>query len=257
MRRRWVRVCFGREFPLDDLLILWDGVFAEGQDLHAIAYTCVAMLMFVRNKLTAGDYIDCMKLLQDFPPMGDVRMLLDIARRLRDPEGAPTTTYSAPAEGLKKQQQPRRPAGAGGGKAGRGTGRPLGEGRAGGAAQAGPAPAAKPAAATPSARPRAQHPGAEVAVAAGAGSGGAAARPRQGLAPGAAPSESARLRVRMKSAGCQLSAILAELEAAAPAGGSVGSGGGRVLRAEQLARLKEIKTQLLDGDETDDEEPVE
>ena len=42
-----------------------------------------------------------------------------------------------------------------------------------------------------------------------------------------------------------------------PAGGSVGSGGGRVLRAEQLARLKEIKTQLLDGDETDDEEPVE
>ena len=61
----------------------------------------------------------------------------------------------------------------------------------------------------------------------------------------------------MKSAGCQLSAILAELEAAAPAGGSVGSGGGRVLRAEQLARLKEIKTQLLDGDETDDEEPVE
>ena len=48
-------------------------------------------------------------------------------------------------------------------------------------------------------------------VAAGAGSGGAAARPRQGLAPGAAPSESARLRVRMKSAGCQLSAILAEI----------------------------------------------
>ena len=114
---RWVRVCFGREFRLSDVLLLWDGIFAysEGQDgrlttsqgwhagqadtetggieLPLIPYVCVAMLMFMRTSLIDHDEITCMRRLQVFPEMADNRLLLDIARRLRDGAGVPT--YSA------------------------------------------------------------------------------------------------------------------------------------------------------------------
>ena len=121
---RWVRVCFGREFQLSEVLLLWDGIFAysEGQDgrlattqrcpvgqpvmdratetgtgariaLPLIPYICVAMLMFMRTSLIDHDEITCMRRLQVFPEMADNRLLLDIARRLRD--GASAPTYSA------------------------------------------------------------------------------------------------------------------------------------------------------------------
>jgi TBC1 domain family protein 5 len=46
---RWVRLLGGREFHLEDLLILWDGLFADNADLTLIDHICVAMLLFVRN----------------------------------------------------------------------------------------------------------------------------------------------------------------------------------------------------------------
>lgn len=46
---RWVRLLGGREFHLEDLLLLWDGLFAYNADLSLIDYICVAMLLFVRN----------------------------------------------------------------------------------------------------------------------------------------------------------------------------------------------------------------
>lgn len=48
MRRRWIRLLFGREFPFDQLLILWDTIFAYDPTLELIDLVCVAMLIRMR-----------------------------------------------------------------------------------------------------------------------------------------------------------------------------------------------------------------
>ena len=46
---RWIRLLFGREFPLPSVLELWDALFADGPSLGLIDYICVAMLMHIRE----------------------------------------------------------------------------------------------------------------------------------------------------------------------------------------------------------------
>lgn len=48
-RRRWVRLLFGREFPLQDLLVVWDALFADGLTLTLVDYVFVAMLLYIRD----------------------------------------------------------------------------------------------------------------------------------------------------------------------------------------------------------------
>lgn len=40
---------FGREFPMDDVLVLWDAIFADGKPFSLVDYIYVAMLTYVRN----------------------------------------------------------------------------------------------------------------------------------------------------------------------------------------------------------------
>lgn len=47
--RRWIRVLFGREFPIKDVLILWDALFADSPKLLAVEYYCLAMLLYIRD----------------------------------------------------------------------------------------------------------------------------------------------------------------------------------------------------------------
>ena len=46
---RWIRLLFGREFPLPSVLELWDALFADGPSLGLIDYIFVAMLMHIRE----------------------------------------------------------------------------------------------------------------------------------------------------------------------------------------------------------------
>lgn len=45
---RWVRLLFGREFPFEQLLVLWDTMFAFDPDLNLVSLVCVAMLIRIR-----------------------------------------------------------------------------------------------------------------------------------------------------------------------------------------------------------------
>lgn len=45
---RWIRLMFGREFPLDHVLIVWDVLFAEDPTLDLIDLVCVSMLLRIR-----------------------------------------------------------------------------------------------------------------------------------------------------------------------------------------------------------------
>lgn len=45
---RWIRLLFGREFPFDDVLSLWDHLFAEDPTLDLVDLICVSMLLRIR-----------------------------------------------------------------------------------------------------------------------------------------------------------------------------------------------------------------
>ena len=45
---RWVRLLFGREFPFDEVLALWDALFAEDPGLDLVDFISVAMLLRIR-----------------------------------------------------------------------------------------------------------------------------------------------------------------------------------------------------------------
>lgn len=47
--RRWIRLLFGREFPMQDLLVLWDAIFADSIGFDLVDYIFVAMLLYLRD----------------------------------------------------------------------------------------------------------------------------------------------------------------------------------------------------------------
>ncbi|OIW33920.1 RabGAP/TBC [Coniochaeta ligniaria NRRL 30616] len=64
---RWVRLLFGREFPLEQLLELWDTIFAFDPTLDLIDLICAAMLLRIRWTLLEADYSVALQLLLRYP----------------------------------------------------------------------------------------------------------------------------------------------------------------------------------------------
>ncbi|XP_069675609.1 TBC1 domain family member 5 [Periplaneta americana] len=83
---RWLRLLFGREFPLQDLLVLWDAIFAEGDNFELVNYVVVAMLVAIRYQLLSGDYTTCMTYLMRYPGAVDITYIIEHALFLRDPQ---------------------------------------------------------------------------------------------------------------------------------------------------------------------------
>ncbi|TVY85563.1 TBC1 domain family member [Lachnellula suecica] len=84
---RWIRLLFGREFPFDDLLALWDTLLAEDPDLDLVDMVCVAMLLRVRWQLIEANYSMALMLLLKYPfpePPYGPQSFVDDAIYLRD-----------------------------------------------------------------------------------------------------------------------------------------------------------------------------
>ncbi|KAK3912671.1 TBC1 domain family member 5 [Frankliniella fusca] len=81
---RWLRLLFGQEFPLQDLLYLWDAIFSEGDDL--VNYVVVSMLSAIRDQLLKEDDTDCLMLLMRYPPGVNVRIVVENALQMWKPE---------------------------------------------------------------------------------------------------------------------------------------------------------------------------
>ncbi|KAK3674677.1 hypothetical protein LTR78_005399 [Recurvomyces mirabilis] len=64
---RWIRLLFGREFGFDDLLALWDALFANDTTLELVNHICIAMLLRLRWELLAADYNSALALLLRYP----------------------------------------------------------------------------------------------------------------------------------------------------------------------------------------------
>ncbi|KAL0961840.1 hypothetical protein UPYG_G00332360 [Umbra pygmaea] len=83
---RWVRLLFGREFPLQDLLVVWDALFADSVTLDLVDYVFVAMLLYIRDALIASNFQTCLGLLMHYPSIGDIHALIHKSLFLRDPK---------------------------------------------------------------------------------------------------------------------------------------------------------------------------
>ncbi|XP_068642544.1 uncharacterized protein [Aristolochia californica] len=100
---RWLRVLFGREFSLEDLLIIWDEIFASTNnklDIECeagsqfivltsprgafIAALAVSMLLQLRSSLLATENATtCLQRLLNFPENVDLKKLIDKAKSLQ------------------------------------------------------------------------------------------------------------------------------------------------------------------------------
>ncbi|TQE03609.1 hypothetical protein C1H46_010740 [Malus baccata] len=102
---RWLRVLFGREFSLANLLIIWDEIFASdnskldkcSEDDAAsfailtsprgayIAAMAVSMLLYLRSSLLAAENATaCLQRLLNFPENIDLKKLIQKAKSLQD-----------------------------------------------------------------------------------------------------------------------------------------------------------------------------
>jgi len=58
--RKWARLLYGREFHMDDVLVLWDCIFADSSALELVDYIAVAMLIYIRaDRLPRGNWHVC------------------------------------------------------------------------------------------------------------------------------------------------------------------------------------------------------
>ncbi|KAJ5174944.1 uncharacterized protein N7482_000821 [Penicillium canariense] len=64
---RWMRLLFGREFPFDDVLMMWDLLFAHGLRSDLVDFTCIAMLLRIRWQLLKADYSGALSILLRYP----------------------------------------------------------------------------------------------------------------------------------------------------------------------------------------------
>lgn len=82
---RWLRLLFGREFPMQDLLQIWDAIFAYSLSFDLVDYIFTAMLISIDKLLLTGDYTTCLKYLMKYPSVSDVSYIIELALHLRDP----------------------------------------------------------------------------------------------------------------------------------------------------------------------------
>jgi len=114
---KWIRLLLGREFHLEDVLLLWDAMFADhhltastaskalpgGRGLELLEYICIAMLVYIRGDLLGKDNMGCLQRLMKYPPVEDVKVFVSSALQLRK-----SSSTASPPE--LRQQPPLPPA---------------------------------------------------------------------------------------------------------------------------------------------------
>ena len=80
---RWLTLMLSQEFPLPDVLRLWDSILSDESRFDYLTYVCCAMIVLVRDQLLENDFPNNVKLLQNFPST-DINFVLHRANQLRE-----------------------------------------------------------------------------------------------------------------------------------------------------------------------------
>ncbi|KAH0955330.1 hypothetical protein HN011_003928 [Eciton burchellii] len=78
---RWLTLLLSQEFPLPDVMRIWDSLFADENRFSFLIHICCAMILLLRDQLLTGDFATNVKLLQNFPSM-DIQIVLSKAAAL-------------------------------------------------------------------------------------------------------------------------------------------------------------------------------
>eukprot|EP01103_Thecamoeba_quadrilineata_P012613 TRINITY_DN3296_c0_g1_i3.p1 TRINITY_DN3296_c0_g1~~TRINITY_DN3296_c0_g1_i3.p1 ORF type:complete len:365 (-),score=40.94 TRINITY_DN3296_c0_g1_i3:153-1247(-) len=76
---RWIRLILGREFNLEDLLVLWDAIFAYNNNLELLRFLCAALLIHLRTRLLGESTTVCLRVLFQCPRLLEVSELISQA----------------------------------------------------------------------------------------------------------------------------------------------------------------------------------
>jgi len=77
---RWLRLLFGREFPMQDVLCCWDFLLAS--DLDYVNSFFIAMLVEQRVSILNGDAGHVLTILMRYPPVDDISLLIESAKNI-------------------------------------------------------------------------------------------------------------------------------------------------------------------------------
>ena len=80
---RWLTLLLSQEFPLPDVLRIWDSILSDENRFEYLVYVCCAMIILLRDELLENDFEHNMKLLQNFPST-DINFVLNRANQLRE-----------------------------------------------------------------------------------------------------------------------------------------------------------------------------
>ena len=61
---RWLTLMLSQEFPLPDVLRIWDSLLSDETRSDFLINVCTAMIMVVRDQILINDFAENMKLLQ-------------------------------------------------------------------------------------------------------------------------------------------------------------------------------------------------
>ncbi|CAH8454158.1 unnamed protein product [Schistosoma turkestanicum] len=82
---KWIRLLFGHEFPLQDLLYIWDCIFAINNNLAFVPYMYLSMLLRLAPSLIKYEFTECLTLLMNYPTDIDVTCLIHSALHFYKP----------------------------------------------------------------------------------------------------------------------------------------------------------------------------
>ncbi|XP_073975861.1 TBC1 domain family member 13 isoform X3 [Rhodnius prolixus] len=80
---RWLTLLLSQEFPLPDVLRIWDSLLADPNRFSFLIHICCAMIILLRDQLLQGDFPTNVKLLQSFPPT-DIQIVIAKAVELAE-----------------------------------------------------------------------------------------------------------------------------------------------------------------------------
>ncbi|XP_023033207.1 TBC1 domain family member 13 isoform X2 [Drosophila willistoni] len=78
---RWLTLLLSQEFPLPDVVRIWDSVFSDEHRFDFLIKICCSMILMQREAILENDFASNVKLLQNYPPI-DINVVLTHALSL-------------------------------------------------------------------------------------------------------------------------------------------------------------------------------
>lgn len=79
---RWLTLMLSQEFPLPEVLRIWDSLLADETRSRFLIDVCLAMILLIRQDILSNEFPENMKLLQNYPTTMDVHVILSKAAGL-------------------------------------------------------------------------------------------------------------------------------------------------------------------------------